>query len=227
LPRNRGSIIFKCCATLAILILVHAAGHHHGIRGSNKVDTSTSDGAAESNAKTVVDAATVELKVEKSVHAAENGKGVIVDVENSPSNEAAAAEDTAVEPVKENAAVEPAPQSLFQSSAKIESICGRNLPNDLLDHNSWATPYTPSYFENEPTDSTDAVLVVGNSGYGNTLMIGLFHAIDMAYDQKCEIYISKDCTWIWDVRRLGFMVRDTPEMMHFTKLWKGFLEYMS
>jgi hypothetical protein len=207
-------------------VLIYAAGHHHGIRGASKVDTSTPDGVVESNAKTVVDAATVELKpVEQTVDVADSGTDEIV--ENSPSNEAlyaaASVEDAAIESVKEKAVAAPAgPQSLF-STAKIDKICGRELPFDLLDHNSWTTPYTPSYFENEPTDSTDAVFVNGLYPYGNTLIIGLFHAIDVAYDLKCEIYIAKDCTWIWDVMTPWFYGENYTRDDAFYKTMEGVL----
>ncbi|KAL7477532.1 hypothetical protein ACHAW6_003337 [Cyclotella cf. meneghiniana] len=100
----------------------------------------------------------------------------------------------------DNAATEiasaPTPASTPPSSGS--KICQRDIPIDLSDHTKWPTPYTPSYFDKEPADSEDGVLLVRDGPYGNTLIIGIFHSIDLAYDNKCLVYITKDASWVWN-----------------------------
>jgi hypothetical protein len=77
-------------------------------------------------------------------------------------------------------------------------ICERDVPVNLADTTSWPTPYTPSYFEKEPIDSKEAVLLSQGGPFGNTLIIAIFHAMDIGYDHRCPVYVTKDCNWIWD-----------------------------
>jgi hypothetical protein len=76
-------------------------------------------------------------------------------------------------------------------------VCERNIGLNLSDQTKWPTPYTPSYFDKEP-ESDEAVVVYNDGPYGNTLIVTLFHALDMAYDKKCGVMVTKDSAWIWD-----------------------------
>ncbi|KAL7490300.1 hypothetical protein ACHAW6_016077 [Cyclotella cf. meneghiniana] len=91
-----------------------------------------------------------------------------------------------------------APASASNPQSSGSKICQRDIPIDLSDHTKWPTPYTPSYFDEEPADSEEGVLLVRDGPYGNTLIIGFFHSIDLAYDKKCLVYITKDASWVWD-----------------------------
>jgi hypothetical protein len=76
-------------------------------------------------------------------------------------------------------------------------LCERNIGVNLSDQTKWPTPYTPSYFDKEP-ESDEAVVVYNDGPFGNTLILALFHALDMAYDKKCGVMVTKDSAWIWD-----------------------------
>ena len=69
------------------------------------------------------------------------------------------------------------------------ALCGRKIGIDLSDQSKWPD-YTPSYFDKEPR-SGDAVVLSSDKTFGNTLIVALFHAIDLAYDKKCEVIITK------------------------------------
>jgi hypothetical protein len=135
------------------------------------VDTTDPNKIAESKTA-IVDAATVEVKpVEDSL------------VANEESDNSSSTKEDDAKPIS-------TPQ-------KPSKICRREIPINLSDPTTWPTPYAPSYFEVEPTESVDAVVLAATWTFGNTLIVGLFHALDLAYDYKCEVYVSKDC-WIWD-----------------------------
>ena len=95
------------------------------------------------------------------------------------------------------AAVEPPPAPEPKPFVAEGKICERNIGVNLGDNTKWPTPFTPSYFDKEP-ESDEAVLVVGGGAFGNTLLVALFHAIDLAYDKKCSVMIVKDADYIWD-----------------------------
>jgi hypothetical protein len=81
-------------------------------------------------------------------------------------------------------------------------LCLRKLPFDLFDRNTWPTPYTPSYFESEPTESKEAILLK-NDEYTDDGSLRIrsfnefFESLDLAYDKKCPVYITKDANWLW------------------------------
>ena len=189
------SVIFKCCVVVVLIISIFAIGRRHGsLRGASKVDTS--DIPEDDVQSTVQNGATAEMKSVQVNAEAEEEKNENTSIEVVALPEEPTLEDS-VQPEKQATEVTvAAPASTPSGPTK---ICGRYISINLSDHDSWPTPYTPSYFEKEPTDSTEAVLVQGNFPFGNTLIVGLFHAIDLAYDKQCEVYITKSCTWIWDV----------------------------
>ena len=84
-------------------------------------------------------------------------------------------------------ATQPPSQATPKSQDKL--LCGRKIGIDLSDQSKWPD-YTPSYFDKEP-ESGDAVVLSSDKPFGNTPIIALSHAIDLAYDKKCEVIITK------------------------------------
>ncbi|KAL3805350.1 hypothetical protein HJC23_009057 [Cyclotella cryptica] len=82
-------------------------------------------------------------------------------------------------------------------------VCSRKLPFDLFDQRTWPTPYTPSYFEKEPIESKEVILLK-NDAYVDDGSLRIrsfnefFESLDLAYDKKCPVFITKDAKWIWD-----------------------------
>jgi hypothetical protein len=77
------------------------------------------------------------------------------------------------------------------------SICGRPISIDLSKPLTWPTPYTPSY--HKPTSDKDVVLLKKDSifgGYAQSIN-GFMHALDVAYDKKCPVYVTNDADWLW------------------------------
>ena len=87
----------------------------------------------------------------------------------------------------------PAPAPLVPKG----KLCERNIGIDLSDPSKWPTLNLPSYFDKEP-ESDEALVLIKDTPFGNTLIVGLFHALDLAYDKKCGVMITKDADWIWD-----------------------------
>jgi hypothetical protein len=81
-----------------------------------------------------------------------------------------------------------------------KDVCGRPIPIDLSNHATWPTPYTPSYFENEPENTKEVVLLNNDAPYGQltTGFSGFMHALDLAYDKKCPVWVSRSSQFIWD-----------------------------
>jgi hypothetical protein len=86
------------------------------------------------------------------------------------------------------------------ANASTSALCGRKLPFDLFDTSTWPTPYTPSYFRDEPTNSSYTALLItyANSEITIRSINELFSAFDMAYEQNSQLYITKTASWIWD-----------------------------
>ena len=87
-----------------------------------------------------------------------------------------------------------------QKSSKSQ-ICGRKIPFDLFDTSTWPTPYTPSYFEQDSADSEKAMLIQkdGEFDFERIRYINeFFSALDMSYEEKRKVYVTKDATWLWD-----------------------------
>ena len=87
----------------------------------------------------------------------------------------------------ETSIAKPPSQATPKSQDKL--LCGRKIGIDLSDQSKWPD-YTPSYFDKEP-ESGDAVVLSSDKPFGNTPIIALSHAIDLAYDKKCEVIITK------------------------------------
>jgi hypothetical protein len=92
-----------------------------------------------------------------------------------------------------------------KSSVSSSNLCGRDLSFDLWDESTWPTPYTPSYFEQEPESNTQAVLIknaqpprYGHLDFKFRVIGDFFAAVDLAYEKKCKVYITKDASWFWD-----------------------------
>jgi hypothetical protein len=128
-----------------------------------------------------------------------------------------------VEPIK------PASVVAHKSSMSSGKLCGRDLPFDLWDESTWPTPYTPSYFEQEPPESkTQAVLIknVEAPTYEHLddkfRVIGdFFAALDLAYEKKCQVYITKDASWFWDTLTKLFFDRDLVKDDDFWRNMQG------
>ena len=88
-----------------------------------------------------------------------------------------------------------------EKKSPARQICGRKIPFDLFDTSTWPTPYTPSYFEQEPTNSEKAMLIRKDEEFDFVRIRSInefFSALDMAYEEKREIYVTKDASWLWD-----------------------------
>ncbi|KAL7481830.1 hypothetical protein ACHAW6_007508 [Cyclotella cf. meneghiniana] len=97
----------------------------------------------------------------------------------------------------------PPAKQITNKPASSSTVCYRKIPFDLFDRNTWPTPYTPSYFDKEPTESEEAVLLKNDSYVDDgSLRIRsfneFFESLDLAYDKKCPVYITEDATWIWN-----------------------------
>lgn len=186
-----GPTIRKCWTFFVLAICLYAAGrsqnHPEGLRGAAK-DLVANASSAVGTDKAVVD--TTNASIDKDTVIKEEDKE-----ESAVSNEEAKEEPA--KPQQEETAPGPVPAAPAPQPGAVTKLCERNIGIDLSDHTKWPTPYTPSYFDKEP-ESDDAVLLLGQPTFGNTLIIGIFHGIDLAYDKKCQVYITKDCNWIWD-----------------------------
>eukprot|EP00804_Cyclotella_cryptica_P024334 CCRYP_015322-RA/>CCRYP_015322-RA protein AED:0.07 eAED:0.07 QI:0/-1/0/1/-1/1/1/0/437 len=133
---------------------------------------------------------------------------------SAPKAEEAAEVKEVVPAVTKAAPAKPAPPDPPASAPQPQfgKLCQRSLGIDLADHTKWGTAHSPSYFDGEPTDSESAVLVVRDSPFGQTFLLPLFHAIDLAYDKQCPVYVAKDAAYLRDMVRTWFYgERDVPD----------------
>jgi hypothetical protein len=105
---------------------------------------------------------------------------------------------------KEAGVVDQKESTAQTKSPSTSSICNRGIPFDLFDSSTWPTPYTPSYFEKEPNDSKTAILIRNSDKTishpnGIVTLNRFFSVLDMAYEKKCQVYITKDAEWFWNV----------------------------
>lgn len=149
-------------AVLGICLILASERHYH-----NKVNTGL-------RGETSIASSTTSASVEQKANAA-------VVVTPSPPKPS---------PPKENPVVSaPPPSKPATPIIQNKVLCGRNIGIDLSDHSKWSD-YTPSYFDKDP-ESAEAVVLISDRQYGNTLIVGLFHAIDLAYDKKCEVMMTE------------------------------------
>ena len=93
------------------------------------------------------------------------------------------------------------------ATTKKTTICSIQIPLDLSDTATWHTPYTPSYFEHEPPQAKKHAVIIKNEPipqYDNAddkyrIVSDLFAAMDLAYEKQCDLYITKDADWFWDI----------------------------
>jgi hypothetical protein len=176
-PKKSGISLSKCWVLFVVSICIYAAAksknHPDGLRGAAKdlVPATSDEGIAstKTSAEVAVAVPVASPQVPKTV---ETPKAEVKTVE-APKNEVKSAE--------------PSPGKL----------CERKIGVNLSDQTKWPTPYTPSYFDKEP-ESDESVVVYNDGPFGNTLILALFHALDMAYDKKCGVMVTKDSAWIWD-----------------------------
>lgn len=91
-------------------------------------------------------------------------------------------------------------QSNILDNGVKDTICNRRLPFDLSDTTTWPTPQSPTpLYEN--TNDKGAVLIKKDGGFGGfaTHISCFFHAYDVAFDNKSDLHITKDATWIWQM----------------------------
>ena len=124
------------------------------------------------------------VKIAQDANAASSVKAVDVAVPPPP-------------PKVENPPPAPAPAPAPAPLVPKGKLCERNIGIDLTNSDKWPTPQTLSYFDKEP-ESDEAVVLIKDGPFGGSLIMGLFHAIDLAYDKKCGVIITKDANWIWD-----------------------------
>lgn len=112
---------------------------------------------------------------------------------------------TTTTPTEPEAAIE-ATESHSKPVAKpppsSSTICSRKIPFDLFDTSTWPTPYTP-YYQEPPTDAQTAILIqnaIQMKDKSNRIRAinELFSALDMAYEENCQLYITKTASWIWN-----------------------------
>jgi hypothetical protein len=108
-------------------------------------------------------------------------------------------------PAPEVKAPEPVPAS--QDQGLFSKLCEREIGINLDDHSKWPTPFTPTYLDKVP-ESNEAVVFSDAGPFGNTLLVGLFHLLELGADRKCPVYLTKDTEWLWDMITLWFYGKD-------------------
>ena len=84
-------------------------------------------------------------------------------------------------------------------ASKTSTICSRAIPFDLFDYSTWPTPFTNSQFIEKPM-GTLLIRKEDTQLRPNRIrsITEFFSAIDMAYEKKYRLYVTRDADWVWE-----------------------------